>query len=166
MPEELKGESPGLEAWMALHRTRDLLFRCEDRVVVEFGLTAEQYSVLFAMKYLDAPVRPTDIGRLLERKVNSVSMIADRMVKAGLVDRIRDLADRREVRLVMTDKGEKAFQAATPGVRKLVEEIMSPLSDNDTHTLIRLLETLSDKARLHLSSGSGSAKNRTKLGWG
>ena len=116
MPEELEREGPGWKAFMSLHRTRDLLFRCQDRVVFEFGLTAEQYSVLFAMKYLNAPVRPTDIGRLLERKVNSVSMIADRMVKAGLIDRVRDLSDRREVRLIITGKGEQAFKAATPAV--------------------------------------------------
>ncbi|MFO7997029.1 MAG: MarR family winged helix-turn-helix transcriptional regulator [Dehalococcoidia bacterium] len=146
MPEEFDAESLSLKAWMLLHRTRDLFFRCEDQVVAGFGLTAEQYSVLLAIEYLDAPVRATDVGRWLERKVNSVSMIVDRMVKAGLVTRERDLPDRRAVRLVITGKGDRAFKAATPAVWRLIEEIMSQLSNEDSLTLVRLLQTLREKA--------------------
>ena len=146
MTEEPKGESQNLKAFMLLHRIRDLLFRCQDQAVAKFGLTAEQYSVLVAIAFLDAPVRATDIGRWMDRKVNSVSMIADRMVKAGLVRRTRDLPDRREVRLAMTSKGEQALKSANPPVSKLVDEILSSLPHEETHTLIRLLETLRDRA--------------------
>ena len=151
MTEESKSEELSLKAFMLIHRTRDLMFRCQDRAVAEFGITTEQYSVLIAMKYLDAPVRITDIARWMERMVNSVSMLVDRMVKAGLVDRIRDLTDRREVRLVITSKGEQALELATPRVWRLVQEISSPLSGEDMRTLIRLVESLRDKALEHLN---------------
>ncbi|MFO7773238.1 MAG: MarR family transcriptional regulator [Dehalococcoidia bacterium] len=146
MPKQFDGESPSLKAWLLLHRTRDVFFRCEDRIAAEFGLTQEQYSVLLAMKCLDEPVRPTDVGRWVGHKVNTVSMIVDRMFEAGLLRRERDLPDRRSVRLVITDKGEKAFEAATPEVSRLIEEIMSQLSYEDSLTLVRLLETLKEKA--------------------
>ena len=154
MPEELKDEGQSLKAFMLLHRTRDLLFRCQDRAVAEFGLTAEQYSVLLAIKYLDDPVRATDIGRWMERKVNSISMIVDRMVRAGLVERIRDLPDRRAVRVVFTSKGKRAFELATPEVWKLIEEMFSPLPHEEKRTLIRLLETLRERALKHLNPGT------------
>ncbi|MBE0430552.1 MAG: MarR family transcriptional regulator [Dehalococcoidia bacterium] len=149
MKGKLEGKSQNLKAFMFLHRTRDLLFRCQDRVVAESGLTAEQYSVLVAIAFLDAPVRATDIGRWMDRKVNSVSMIVDRMVKAGLVRRARDLPDRREVRLAMTSKGEQALKSANPPVARLVEEVFSSLSRDQTETLIRLLETLRGRALQH-----------------
>jgi len=151
MRKEHKSESPNLEAFLAIHRTRDLLFRCHDRLVQKSGLTAEQYTVLLAIKHLDDPVRATDIGRWMERKVNSVSMIVDRMVKAGLVDRARDLPDRREVRVALTRKGEKALEQATPGVMKLADELFSPLKQQDRRTLTRLLESLMNRAHKHLS---------------
>lgn len=160
MSEDFAGGSPDLKAWMLLHRTRDLLFRCEDRVVGKFGLTAEQYSVLVAIKHLDDPVRPTDVGRLVDHKVNTVSMIVDRMVNAGLVERLRDLPDRRAVRLVVTSKGEKALKPANPAVSKLIKEILSPVSREDMDTLAKLLETIRDKAHRHLSSGNGYPGNR------
>ncbi len=156
--EALTGGDTSLEAWMLLQRTRHLLFRCEDRVVAEFGLTAEQYSVLTAIRCLEDPVRPTDVGRVVGHKVNTVSMIVDRMVNAGLLTRIRDLADRRAVRLVITKRGERALAPATTAASRLVEDIMSHLSAAETDTLITLLGKIKDKAaqRLELEISSGS----------
>ncbi len=84
------------------HRTRDLLRKCEDKVLGEYNIIAEQYTALIAIEYLDDPVRPTDVARWLLRKGNSASMIIDRLVKAGLVRRVRGMHDRRVVRVVIT----------------------------------------------------------------
>lgn len=157
MSRELTDESIDLKAWMLLHRTRDLLFRFEDRVLNEFGLTMEQYTVLVAMRCLNDPIRPTDIGQWVGHKVNTVSMMIDRMVKAGLVERVRDLPDRREVRVLITDKGEQAFKSATPAVCQLIKQILSPLRHEDKLTLVRLLETLRDKS---LQSAGPETDNR------
>jgi len=142
-----------LQAWMLLQRTRALLFRCEDRAVGKFGLTAEQYSVLGAVKLLDDPVRPTDVARVLNHQVSIVSNIVDRMVSAGLLERVRDLPDRRAVRLIITAKGENAFKPANSAASNLVEEIFSALSQEETDTSIRLLGVIRDRAHRHLSSG-------------
>jgi DNA-binding MarR family transcriptional regulator len=152
MPKHSRNETLSPKAFTSLQRTRDLLFRCEDQVVGEFGITAEQYSALMAMQDLNEPVRATDIARRLDHKVNSVSMLVDRMVKAGLVTRERDLPDRRAVRLSMTSKGKQAYQRATPAVSRLVEDLMSPLSHKDKDTLIGLMEALRGQALRHLSS--------------
>jgi len=149
IPEE---ESTYVQAFMLLQRTRDLLFRCEDQAVAEFGITAAQYSVLMAMKGLDDPVKVTDVARRLERKVNSVSMLVDRMVNAGLVTRERDLPDRRAVRLGLTGKGQEASERAAPVVLRLVEELLSPLSHEDMDTLVTLLDNLRENARKHLGT--------------
>jgi len=154
MAKEPKGESQELNAWMLLQQTRDLIFRCEDRVLNRCGLTTEQYEVLLAIKYLDEPVRATDIGRWLGHKVNTVSMIVERMVKAGLVDRMRDLPDRREVRVAITAKGEQAFTSGSPAVSELIETIWSSLPSDDAHTLFRLLEVLRDRALDCASTGA------------
>jgi len=146
MPKQSEGNGLYSRATVSLYRTRDLLFRCEDRAVQKFGLTAEQYSVLAAMKQLDDPVRPTDVGRLLDHKVNTVSMIVDRMVNAGLVERVRDLPDRREVRLIVTPKGEKAFKPAHAAATKLSKDMLSALPQDDVRTLTKLLETVRTKA--------------------
>jgi DNA-binding MarR family transcriptional regulator len=144
MPIKFKFENPDKGAWILLRQAYTLVLRCEDRVFGEYGLTTEQHAVLMAIKNISGPVRITDIARWLDRSVNSVSMIIDRMVKAGLVKRTRDRKDRRTVFVTMTSKAEEAYVPATTAGWGLIQEILSPLSDEEKRTLIRLLETLRD----------------------
>jgi DNA-binding MarR family transcriptional regulator len=149
-----------LRLWFLTHRIRDLLMRCEDPIFGEYSLTTEQYAVLVTMQYLDGSVRPTDLARWLERSPNSVSMIVDRMVKIGLVKRIRSKSDRREVRVIITSKGENALKPATLAGLEFIREILSPLSYEDRRTLVSLLEMVKYSAFKHLNPGVDIAEMR------
>ena len=151
MLKKLELRNIALRTWVLAHRTRDLFRKCEDKVLGEYNITAEQYRALIAVEYLGDPVRPTDVARWLLRKGNSASMLIDRMVKAGLVRRIRDMHDRRVVRVVMTSKGRETFEQATPVFWGLIEEILSSLSYEDKCTLISLLERLRDTAFAYIN---------------
>jgi DNA-binding MarR family transcriptional regulator len=151
MLKELELRNVALRTWVLEQRTRELLRKCEDKVLGEYNITTEQYLTLIAIEYLDDPVRPTDVARWMLRKGNSASMIIDRMVKAGLVRRVRDRHDRRVVRVVITSKGRATFEQVTPVYWGLVEQILSSLSYEDKHTLISLLERLRDTAFEYLN---------------
>jgi DNA-binding PadR family transcriptional regulator len=69
-------------------------------------------------------------------------MIIDRMVKAGLVRRIRDRKDRRAVFVSMTDKGKAAFEPAAPAGWEFIHKVLSPLSHDDQRGLADMLETV------------------------
>jgi DNA-binding MarR family transcriptional regulator len=165
MPVKFKFEDPYKGAWILLRQTYNLILKCEDKVFSEYGLTTEQHAVLMAVKHISGPVRITDIARWLDRSVNSVSMIIDRMVKAGLVKRVRDRKDRRTVFVTMTSKAEKDFVMASVAGWELIQEILSPLSDEDRLTLIRLLETLRDKTYDYLGSGGVVEEVRGGEAW-
>jgi DNA-binding MarR family transcriptional regulator len=153
MPVKFEFANPDKAVWMLLRQIYTLVSKCEDRVFGEHGLTTEQHGVLMTIKHIDGPARPTDIARWLDRSVNSVSMIIDRMVKAGLVRRVRDRKDRRTVFVSVTSKAEKTYVLATLAGWELIQEILSPLSAEDKLTLIKLLKTLRDKAYDYLDSG-------------
>ena len=138
--------------WLLLHQTYNLVLKCEDQVFAKHGLTTEQH-VLLAIKYIDDPVTPTDVARWLDRNTNSVSLIVERMVKAGLVRRIRDLRDRRSVRLVITSDGKDILDRATVAGWELVQEILSPLPEDERHTLVNLLGTVRGRAFEYLNPG-------------
>ena len=158
MPVKFEFENPYKGAWILLCQVYSLVFKCEDQVFSEYKLTTEQHSVLMAIRHIEDPVRVTDVARWLDRSVNSVSMIIDRMVKAGLVRRLRDRKDRRAVRLMITSKAEEAFIPATVAGWDLIQEILSSLSDKDVLTLIRLLEILRDKIYDYLGAGEVAEK--------
>ena len=153
MPVKFKFENLDKGAWILLRQVPNLISRCEDLVFGKHGLTTERHAVLMAMKHIDGPVRPTDVARWLDLSVNSVSMIIDRMVKAGLVRRTRDRKDRRTVFLTSTSKAEKAYVLATAAGWELIQEILSPLSDKDKRALVNVLETLRDKTYDYLGPG-------------
>jgi DNA-binding MarR family transcriptional regulator len=153
MPVKFDFENPNKRTWVLLRQACNLVLKCEDRTFSEYGLTTEQHSVLMAIEHIDDPVKVTDVARWLDRSVNSVSLIIDRMLKAGLVIRRRDLPDRRAVRLTMTSRAEEAFAKATVAGWGLIQDILSPLSDENKLTLIRLLEMLRDRAYDYLGSG-------------
>jgi DNA-binding MarR family transcriptional regulator len=129
-----------MKLWLLLHRTADALARCEDSVFGEHGLTTEQFTVLAAVKGSGRPLRPIDLASVMERSPNSVSMLVDRMVKAGLVRRTRDRKDRRAVKVALTSKGENAVGPAAPAGWELVEKILSPLSEKEKQAFVGLLE--------------------------
>jgi DNA-binding MarR family transcriptional regulator len=136
-----------------MHRDYRLLVRCEDQIYGEKGLTMEQFSVLVAMKYIRGSARPTDVAEWIGRSTNSVSMMIDRMVKAGLVRRTRDRIDRRVVHVVTTSKGENALKLAIPASWEFIQKIMLPMSQADRHTFARLLEALRYETLNYLNPG-------------
>ena len=131
-----------LRLWRLMHQVRDILMLCEDSIFAEYGITTEQFSVLAAVKSRDGSLRPTDLAYLLERSPNSISMLVDRMVKAGLVKRTRDRRDRRVVNVSLTSKGENALKPAMPASWEFIQKILSPIPYEDIYALANQLETV------------------------
>jgi|SRR4030042_801972 DNA-binding MarR family transcriptional regulator len=139
MKKDLGFEELGLRLWRQIYQTYTLLKRCEDEVFEEHGLTTEQYAVLVSIAYLGEPARITDIARWLERSTNSISMIVDRMVKAGLVRRVRDKRDRRVVFVSKTNKAEALFGPATVASFEKIRKILAPIQHRNRLVLLDLL---------------------------
>jgi DNA-binding MarR family transcriptional regulator len=139
MKANLESTELTLRLWRRLYETYTVLKRCEDRIFEQHGLTTEQYAVLVSLSYLGQPARVTDIAQWLERSTNSISMIVDRMVKAGLVRRTRDKVDRRVVYVSKTSKAESLFVPATAESFANIRKILSPMPDKDRLTLLNLL---------------------------
>ena len=136
-----ESEKTVLRLWLLLRRVGDTLMLCQDSIFSKYGLTTEQWGVLTSIKSR-GPLRPTDLASILERTTNSISMLVDRMVKAGLVRRTRDRKDRRVVTVSMTSKGEKAVEPAVIAGWEFIHEILSPLSYDDQCVLASMLETV------------------------
>jgi DNA-binding MarR family transcriptional regulator len=136
-----KSENTVLRLWLLLPRVGDALDRCQDLVFSKYGITTEQWRVLACIKSR-GPLRPVEIASLLERAPNSMSMLVDRMVKAGLVRRTRDRKDRRAVIVSLTNKGTEAVEPATPAGWEFMHKLLSPLSHDEQCALADTLETL------------------------
>jgi DNA-binding MarR family transcriptional regulator len=140
--------------WRMVYQTYTRFKNGVDRTLGEYGLTMEQYLVLVTIKFRDPPTRITDIATVLERSTNTISMLVDRMVKAGLLRRVRDRIDRRVVNVFLTSKAENALEQANPAFWEFMQQNMSPLSHEDRRTLASLLKSLNHKLLDYLNPGA------------
>jgi DNA-binding MarR family transcriptional regulator len=154
MPTNAELENLNAMLWRRLHQTYARFKNGMDQVLTEHGLTMEQYLVLVTVKYSDPPMRITDVAHVLERSTNSVTMIVDRMVKAGLLRRVRDRSDRRTVNVFLTSKAENALKTGNPAAWEFMQQGLSPLSYGDKSTFGNLLNTVNYKLLQWLSPGA------------
>lgn len=148
MPVKLILNNPEVQAWHLSHQALNSLVKCEEEVFNTFSLYSQQFAVLMAIKDIPDPVTQKAVADWLDRNTNSISLILDRMVRDGLIERARDLKDRRAVRLIISPKGEKIYQQGRQLVSGLISEIMSDLSGKEIQTFIQILEKIQDKTFL------------------
>ena len=147
-------ENLSVVLWRKVYQTYTRFKNVADRTLSEYGLTMEQYFVFVTIKSYGSPMRITDVAGWLERSTNSISMLVDRMVKAGLLRRVRDRSDRRVVNVSLTSKAENALELANPAFWEFLQQSMSPLSYEDKHTLAGLLEPINYKLLEYLNPGA------------
>jgi DNA-binding MarR family transcriptional regulator len=157
MAAKFEHENTVLRLWLLLPRVGDALNHCHDLVFSKYGITNEQWRVLACVESR-GPLRPIDIASLLERAPNSMSMLVDRMVKAGLVRRTRDRKDRRAVFVSLTNKGKEAVEPAVPAGWEFINKVVSSLSLDEQRALADMLETLKCELHGYLNPETGRAE--------
>lgn len=77
------------------------------------GLTSSQHQLLLAIRGHAGQAGPTigDVAGYLLVRHNTAVELVDRTQELGLIDRHRDGADQRVVRLALTDEGSKRLNA-------------------------------------------------------
>jgi DNA-binding MarR family transcriptional regulator len=148
-----KLEDLNVTLWRMMYQAYTRFKNGMDKVLTKQGLTMEQYLVLVTVEYHDAPIRITDVARWLERSTNSITMIVDRMVKAGLLRMVRDRSDRRTVNVFLTSKAEKALEQANPTAWEFMQHSMPPLSAKDKNAFEGLLQMVNRQLLAYFNPG-------------
>lgn len=146
MPAKFTFSNPLAKTWLLIHQCHRLLTRSENAIFAQVGLTTRKHAVLFALSNLPDPVTVTDVAHWLDRNPNGVSMLVDRMVNDGLINRVRDMPDRRSVRLEITPKGEKAITGGNKLTLKVYQELFDGISDDDFEKISSILEKVRFRA--------------------
>ena len=140
----LNSGSMSEQLWIEILRTHNLFKLREDHVLSAWGLTSEQFRVLMTIGPNESS-RVIDMARQLTRSANSVSMIVDRMVKSGLLKRVRDNRDRRVVHVSLTKKARGILGPAIQADEELARKVFSEVSLKHKDYLIKLLKMVQSK---------------------
>lgn len=110
-------------------------------------LTRSQYIVLlnmaFLIEYEKTPIKITDLMPYNNGSLANVSSLIERMVKKGLVKKVRDKNDQRIVRINLTSLGQKELKKSLKPTTELIKNIFSVYSNKEINLLISLLNKLS-----------------------
>jgi DNA-binding MarR family transcriptional regulator len=129
--------------WELLHHTNSLLVKYADvKLLEETGISYQQFLVLLMMDRIGKAATGTQIADMLDRNPNTLSMIIDRMTEGGLVKRVRDLEDRRCVRIVMTPKGKNKLAKTIDSGWSIIEQLGEPFTKDELRTFTALTEKL------------------------
>lgn len=113
-------------------------------VLERLGLTHPQYLVMLAL-WEQSPLSISDVGRLLQLDLATASPLVKRLEALGLVDRRRDPADERTVRVTLTDAGRDLRTEALSVPTTVMERL--DLTLEDVQTLHAALTPLIAKSR-------------------
>lgn len=105
------GATRELDLVASLYRTTNAFVRELDRrLVQEDDVTFIQAITLLAIDSFDCP-QPRLVADFLSQQSQTVTGVLDRLERAGHVQRLRDMEDRRAVRLQLTDSGKRIARA-------------------------------------------------------
>jgi len=130
--------------WVLLRQTCHAIITASGNELRQIGISSRQAAVLSIVKAITVPATPAEISRWLFRQPHTVSGLLNRMEKQGLVRKVNDLERKNMIRIVLTEKGEQAYQRSR-GV-KAIDKILSCLSPEERDSLRTYLETLRNKA--------------------
>jgi DNA-binding MarR family transcriptional regulator len=128
--------------WARLFMSAKVVERAREIELSRVHISLIQAMVLYALKLSPEPLTPSKLARMLCREAHTMSALIDRMEKQGLVKKKHDLARKNLVRVVVTAKGDEAFQ------RQRSVNTVTNITNSLTKEEREALGTCVDKLRL------------------
>lgn len=110
------------------------------------GITPAQSRLLRTLAHYGSPPRMADLAERLEVVPRAVTTLVDGLEASGKVRRVPDPANRRVIRIELTDDGREALRELHGARRSAAQEILAPLTNDQRSVLEGLLDTLVDGA--------------------
>jgi len=128
-----------------LFRLDSLLLTAGDRLVAPLGLTSARWQVLGAIVATERPQPVAWIARDLGGNRQNVQRIINDLHKEDLVAFKANPHHRRAQLVVLTEKGQRTFEAAMELQAPWINDLSDGLSVKDIRTVHRVVRNLRDK---------------------
>lgn len=123
-----------------LERTTRIVKLKFTQIFNEAGLdiTPEQWVILDSLHHKDG-LSQVDLATQSYKNAPTVSRIIDLLEKKALVERRRDEADRRVIKVFITDAGHELYTKIFPQVKALRKQSWEGLSEEDYEQFLRII---------------------------
>jgi DNA-binding MarR family transcriptional regulator len=152
------------EAFMQLIRAGEEVMRVMNAHFAAHNITHGRFLMMMLLleKTGDCPrpTTPAELADLASVSRATITGLLDTLERDGFVRRQPDPADRRQMSVHLTPKGQEFMHGILPDHFRLITRLMSNLSDREQQTLSGLLTKVSMQAA-GLGSGSGNLSAET-----
>ncbi|SEP62589.1 MarR family winged helix-turn-helix transcriptional regulator [Microlunatus flavus] len=124
-------------------------------ILERLDLTHPQYLVMLAL-WERSPLTVTEIGRLLQLDLPTLSPLLKRLEALGHVDRRRNPADERSLQVSLTESGRALREEALKVPGAVMEQL--ELTEDDVVSLHAALVPLITRSRAALASRTGGSR--------
>jgi DNA-binding MarR family transcriptional regulator len=108
-------------------------------------LTAVQYAALVAIGSHPG-IDATRLSQVIYFDRSTIGDVLDRMESKGWIVRESTATDRRIKLLTLSPAGRKILEQVEPGIRRVQERLVAPLTTTEARILVRLLAKMADGA--------------------
>lgn len=116
----------------------------KNKFAEEIGISRQQLDVLCII-YEKGQITMGELCKEISSACSTATDLADKLEKAGYVERLREKRDRRVVRLNILAKGEKMIKTVMERRANLLTSILDSFEEEDRMKTISFLETLTGK---------------------
>ena len=157
----MKPDSSAHDLLIALLLVQNAMSRCSELLFQRYDLTDAQFNLLNLLARADGPMDQLALTEKLLVGKSTVSIVLNRMAKAGLIERQVHPRDRRKVVLSLSLKGREIWQKANPDYERTVEEIFGALPKENRERFIDDLEVLYSELRCAMASSPAEKQSFT-----
>jgi len=127
-----------------LQRLSVTTHRMKNQFADEIGISRQQFDVLCII-YEKGQITMGELCKEISSACSTATDLADKLEKAGYVERLREKRDRRVVRLNILPKGEKLIKSIIERRAENLSSILDTFDEQDKMKTISFIETLADK---------------------
>ena len=106
-------------------------------------LTAVQYAALVAIESHPG-IDATRLSKVIYFDRSTIGDVLDRIESKGWIVRQSTDNDRRIKSLMIAPAGQAVLRQVAPGIRRVQERLLTPLTSGEAKTLVRLLVKMAD----------------------
>jgi len=124
------------QLWIMLDHLRYMIFRARKKELARYNITPEQAHILYILHRSGDSTTINEMVEYTQHQHHSISTLINRMVKRGLVSKIKIPDKGRRLNIVITKKGQELLQTIT---RDSFGEIFKCLSEEDKQEMMAYL---------------------------
>ncbi|NGZ85135.1 MarR family winged helix-turn-helix transcriptional regulator [Duganella aceris] len=124
-----------------INQVRNALFSALDKEMQPLDLTASQFVVVInAMRGNARTVN--EFCQLAGIEAGPMSRLLDRLEAKDIIRKERDLVDRRQVNVTLTEKGAALYQPITEGINQVYGKLLTGFSEQEAVAFKQALEKI------------------------